>query len=360
MLPRIQLIAFFLFLSNSIFSQTNTISLGLKTNYGFIIPHSESIKSISDANPWTIELDFSRLKTDDKTYQQCACYPKSGFVLSYINFDNPEIIGHGITLVPFIEPFFGDYKKLLFSLRAGSGIVYLSNPYDSISNPQNFFYSTHLSFVLIMNFRLNYFISDNININLSANYHHISNGGIKTPNKGINFPMASIGVNYIINPVSFGNDKKVPFQEIHQKRNYFIPSIFYTQKEIGEDGRIYPLYGVDIFYKRIIGRVSTVNLGGEFVVDRSVKRRIELDTTGDFGSDYKYFALETGHTFLMGKFWFSTDLGLYLYKNHTTKDQWFQRYCLNYIFNKKYHVGVSLKAHRHVASFLDFRIGLVF
>lgn len=354
------LLIFFIVSSFAVQSQTKTRSIGLKTNVGFIIPHSEDIKSISDANPWTIELDYSRLRTDDKSYQRCACYPKSGFVLSYINFDNPEIIGHGFTFVPFIEPFFGDYRKLMFSMRAGAGFVYLTQPYDSLTNPQNFFYSTHISFVLLMNFRLNYFITDQINVNLSANYHHISNGGIKEPNKGINFPMASIGVNYILNPVKFGSKEKVPYQEIHEKRNYYIPSFFYTQIEISDDGRIYPLYGVDFFYKRIVGRASALNLGAEFVVDHAAKRRGEIDETGSFGSDHKYLGLEGGHTFLMGKFWFSTDIGIYLYKKHETKDDWYQRYFLNYWITNNIHVGVSLKAHRHVANFLDFRIGMGF
>jgi len=356
-----RILFFFLFVcSFNLWGQQAIRSFGLKTNYGFIIPHSEDIRSVSDANPWSIELDYSRLKTDEKSFQLCACYPQSGFLLSYINFDNPEIIGHGITFVPFIEPFFGDYKKLMFSLRAGAGFIYLTNPFDSISNPQNLFYSTHFSFVLLMNFRLNYFISDHVNLNLSANYHHISNGGVKQPNKGINFPMASLGLNYIINPKKFGNDEKIPFQEIHLKRNYFIPSVFYTQIELGDDGRIYPLYGADFFYKRIIGRVSAFDLGAELVIDHAAKRKIELDSTENFGTDYKYVGLEAGHTFLMGKFWFSTDVGVYIYKNHQTKDEWYQRYYLSYRIREKYYFGISLKAHRHVASFLDFRIGLAF
>lgn len=342
-------------------SQDAVKSLGLKTNYGFIIPHSEDIKSISDANPWSVELDYSRLKVDEKTYQQCACYPKSGFVISYINFNNPKIIGHGFTFVPYIEPFFGDYKKLMFSLRAGAGFVYLTNPFDSISNPQNLFYSTHTSFVLLMNFRLNYFLKNNINLSFSANYHHISNGGIKQPNKGINFPMASIGINYILNPQKFGNDVKIPFQEIHKKRNFYVASLFYTQKEIGEDGRIYPLFGADFFFKRIIGRVSMFDWGTELVIDQSARRRVELDSSGKFGSDHKYFAFESGHTFLLGKFWFSTDIGIYLYKRYSTYDKnWFQRYYLTYWITNNFNLGVSLKAHRHVADFLDFRIGVAF
>ena len=333
---------------------------GVKTNYGFIIPHSENIKSISDANPWSVELDFSLLNTRDEAYQLCFCYPKVGFTLSYINFNNPDIIGHGYTFLPFIEPVFGDQKKVRFSLRGSAGFIFLDQPYHETNNPQNFFYSTHLSFILAMNFRLNYFINDHISINASANYNHTSNGGLKEPNKGINFPTASVGLDYNFRPAEFKTKEKVTLNDLYPNRNRIYIAPFYTAKNTVGDKKRYPIYGLYLTYSYIIARISAINANIDLVVDHLVKNRIDSDSTGNSGTDHKTAGLMLGHDLLMGKFIFSVDIGIYLYKKHETKDNYYQRYGIKYLLNDHFFIGANLKAHRHVADFLDFRIGYKF
>ena len=42
----------------------------------------------------------------------------------------------------------------------------------------------------------------------SGNYNHISNGGLKQPNKGINYPTLALGLDYIPNPILIQNREK--------------------------------------------------------------------------------------------------------------------------------------------------------
>lgn len=51
-----------------------------------------------------------------------------------------------------------------------------------------------------MGLGLNMKIDQHISGKISAHYNHISNGGIKEPNKGVNWPAATLHVYYAFNP----------------------------------------------------------------------------------------------------------------------------------------------------------------
>ena len=67
---------------------------GLKAHYGFIIPHSSSLEDISSSNPWGIEVDYSRLKINQKAWNNCNCYAGSGVSFSYFNYGNQDQLGN--------------------------------------------------------------------------------------------------------------------------------------------------------------------------------------------------------------------------------------------------------------------------
>ena len=163
----------------------NSRVLGIHVHRGFIIAHSKAIKDVSHSNPWGIEMDFNwHLKKQD-AWKYCFCYPRVGFSLFYVNFDNPDVLGYSIATAAYAEPFINAEKRLNYSIRFGTGPVYLSDVYDSVTNPDNLFYSTYIAFLVYLNFSVNYKISPTLTLRGAFNYNHISNGGIKNPNKGL-------------------------------------------------------------------------------------------------------------------------------------------------------------------------------
>ena len=181
------------------FGQINPNFYGLKAHYGFIISHSEEVKPISQTNPYGIQLEYSRLKTSDKAWKSCYCYGRTGLSLAYFNYANPRVLGSSYNLLYFVEPYFTYKGPLKFSLRGSIGATYLNKKFDATTNPENLLFSSHFSFYLALSLSLNYHLNEKYAINLSANYNHISNGGQKQPNKGMNFPTVSIGVDRVIN-----------------------------------------------------------------------------------------------------------------------------------------------------------------
>lgn len=330
---------------------------GGRIHYGSMIIHSRAIKDIGDAWPLGLELTLGKHNTSQRAWNACNCYPKSGVILGFWDFDKPEILGHGIEAKAFIEPVFGAGNKVSFSIRAGTGITWLTKPYDPLTNPYNFSYSTHIAFPLLLGVSADVRLSPKLKMNFGLIYNHISNGGLKEPNKGINWPTASLGIDFLPNGIHFPEREISDWRKDDASRMMTSAFLFGTAKQLNhEELEKYPIFGAEIRQSYRVSRLSSLGLGFEMLYDGS--DREEISRQPDFDSDYKKIGLMAGHSFLLGRFTFSQMMVVYLYDPYKANDPVYQRYSLTYGFGKRFEAGVGLKAHRHVADFLDFRVGV--
>ncbi len=342
--------------SDSVSSRT-AINIGLQGHYGFIIPHSSTIRDVADSNPWGVEADLSFHFNSANAWQYLQAYPRLGASLAYYNFDNPDVLGNAYSLVFYAEPFLSAHKNFSLSFRLGGGIAYLTKPYNEETNPQNLFYSTRFSFPLVANLMGNYRLNNYVLLRAGATYQHISNGGINQPNKGINFPTATLGINYAIRPAGFTEQLGGRAETEGEKRNYLLALIGSRHDRTDRPKEQAPLVGVTAYVSQRIGRISAITAGAEWIADYTIKK--ELASRGE-DKDFQRGALLAGHELQIGRIRFSQQLGLYVYAPHKGKDPVYQRWGLEYHTQKLLFFGINLKAHRHVAEFLDVRAGLRF
>lgn len=331
------------------------INLGLYSHYGFIIPHSQDIRNVADSNPWGVSAELSIHYTDSTSWQYLQAYPRLGATFAYYNFDNPDVLGNAYALIFYVEPFLAAHKKFNLSFRLGGGIAYLNNVYHPITNPDNLFYSTKISFPLMANLMANYRLNDRLLLRAGGTYKHLSNGGIRQPNKGINFPSATLGIDYAIQPAYFPDWQPVASTVEDRKRHYLV-AVFGTmkdRKDIPSDKL--PLVGIATYASQKFSRLSAFTAGAEWVADYTLKE--ELDDKGE-DKDFQRGALLAGHELQIGRFRFNQQLGIYVYSPAKARDPVYQRWGLEYHTAKRWFWGVNLKAHRHVADFLDVRFGM--
>ena len=333
-----------------------------RPHYGFIVKHSGKLEGLTKTYPWGFEFDANWQLMSEKSWQYCFCYPRAGISFFYTNFANPEILGSSFALYPFIEPSINGDRRFYSTVRFGIGPTYLSNVFDSVSNPENKFYSTHISFIVHANFGLNYKFTERFIIRLAADFNHISNGGIKNPNLGINFPTASFGLEYNFNPLPYAirlKDKSIKL--INYKYRYDF-AIFTTGKTAVKGQERYPVFGMISGLSLVVGRQNALSLQTEFTIDLADRQEIRRDSLmkGEDFIDHKYFALLAGHELILGKFNFYQQLGIYIYSPFKRRDPVYQRYGLNFYITRNLFIGTNIKAHRQVADFLDFRIGYSF
>ena len=301
--------------SNSLFS------FAVKQHYGFIIIHSRSIRAIKDSYPIGTEFNFNWQKIDKKSWDLCHCYPRVGVLLSFFDFDNKEILGYGFTAGGFVEPFFRTDKKFNISFRIASGLSFNTKPYDEHTNPENLSYSLPINEYSQLGLILHYRINSKIKVTASSNYNHISNGGLKQPNKGINYPTFGVGLDYTPHPISFKNREKTDFKGIKKQR--YDLSIYYFPKKILASAKYFTVFGISTWISQQVGRLSALTVDLELTWDHSLKWELQQLLKE---KNYQRGGLLFGHEFLMGRFTFSQKIGAYIYDVVKYDDPVFQKY----------------------------------
>ena len=336
-------------------ADSTILYLGSQAYYGFIIPHRSDLRPlVQNTNPWGFSLELSRLRYKQSAWNACNCYSQNGVALMYFNFDDPEVLGSSVNLAVFAEPHL-TYKNFSMSLRAGLGLSFLTKVYDVESNPENVFFSRTVSGLLLLQLTNRLWLTENFGIRLSAAYHHISNGGSKQPNLGMNFPAVSIGAEYSIGRIRLSPREK---QYVSKKTVQYYAGLFFTTRKVPENvDQRKPVLGLNGGFFKPFARMHGIGLEIELVHDWSLK---EQNKQSAEYIDHRVVSGLLRHHFLFGKFDFSQSLGLYLYKKYPTEDNIFQRYLLEYQVTKHLQLGFSLKAHFVTAEQMDIRLSYLF
>lgn len=324
--------------------------LGLQANYGFIIPHSAAIRAISHTKPYGFEISYNRLHESYDKWKVFNAFWSSGIQAGYFNYQNPDVIGSAFLLTVYAEPVVAFSKRFRFAIRTGAGISYHTKKYDEAENPANFFFSTSFNVPLYVDLRLKYRTGGNSMITLSGCYNHISNGGFRQPNKGMNFPTLAAGAEYYFGNVpalsrNFRPDTVLP------KPGFSVILQLLGTGRILEKTAVYPeervfAWGIHARAAMPVRGVYSINAGAEIIFDDYIRGMVEREGSG---LDYKRFAVTAGQDFRFGKVTFTQYFGFYLYSPYKARNTVYQKYELSYRINRHVTAGVFLKAHLQVA-----------
>ncbi len=335
------------------------MAVGIKPHYGFVLIHSRDIRPIEDSYPYGLSLELSWHYNSRQAFDRCLCFPRLGVSATFWDYDNRDILGRGANAVFFVEPFYGINNRINFSFRTGLGLAYANRPHDELTNPDNLSYSTRLSFALQVAAGVNFWLSDRMMLNIHGNYNHISNGGMQEPNKGINYPTASIGLDYYIRPAVFKPFPQTDWREESLVLTRFMASAFASTRDLEVDGerKKYPAAGVNIRVSHRVSRINAIVAAAEIMGDWKNREQQAMENKSD---GHIMIGLLAGNDFLLGRFIFGQQFGVYLYNPHGGTPDVFQRYYLDFFITDRLTSGIGLKAHGHVADFLEFRIGMAF
>ena len=331
------------------------VSLTLGVQHGFVFAHSPAVENTKGAHPTGAEFILNWRKSDAQAWNLCNCFPANGLLLAYYDYDS-EILGHSFTAAYSLEPAYRIGKRSLLYLRLVAGLSYLTNPYDSIKNPSNASYSTHVSGYLLFGLGLSFALNEKWRTNISANFQHESNGGFRQPNKGINWPTAGISFSYEPKP-------RLLYQGIRQKDKSWksygprweVATFGVARRIIDSNGKKMrlPLIGLSFLGSKQVGTINALTLGAEAFTDHTTKRAFKLDSIQ--GSPIRA-GIFFGHEFLLGKFLFSQRIGVYVFDQSPYFDPIYHRWGIQYQSKKHWGFGFNLLAHKQVADFVDARI----
>jgi hypothetical protein len=329
-----------------------------KAHYGMILPHTRDIAALARASsPWGIQGEIFRLRYTKSSWNTCNCFSRNGIALSYFDFDNSAVLGRSVNLILFAEPQL-TYGNINLSFRAGMGLSYLTRVYHALNNPENLFVSRPLSGILLVELNNTFWLSERWAIRIGTSYQHISNGGMRQPNKGINFPTISLGTEYTVDPPPVKPRRKNPLLD---RTLQYYAGLSYSTRSIEEyntqDRERKVVIGLQVgFYKPFVA-MHAVGLAIEATHDEALKRLVNVIPGV---TDHRIVSGLIRHHFLFGRFDFAQALGFYFFKRYPSPEKVFQRYTIDYRILQHIRLGFSLKAHLAVAEQMDVRCLVMF
>lgn len=344
-------------------SSGSLFSVGFRIHRSFIIQHTKQLSDeVTGSYPWMAETDLNWHLRNRSTWDYCNCYPRTGISILYTDFNMQDILGKAVSVYAFIEPFIAAEYRLNYSIRFGIGPSYLTRIYNEETNPDNLFFSSPVSFLVLINFSVNYRITSRLTIRTTGSYNHISNGGYSEPNLGMNFPSIALGMDYSFNPAELPHrDPSYAWRgRTGRQRVDIAAGLSAKPSTSGMDEKIYPVYILSANFSNSVGKLLALNGGMEWVNDRSL--RMSLRENGPVNNsenfpDHNRAGVLVGMDWLFGRFVFYQHLGIYIYSPVKPPSAVYQRYGLNYRFSRNLFAGVNIKAHGQDADFLDVRIG---
>jgi len=341
-------ISFFFQLSDGLAQQVNSWSLEVQR--GFIIPHSEELIPIAQSNPNGLQLSFDRLFLGRDAWSACNCFHYIGMNFSYHDFRNPGILGQAITLSGSFEPVILGKERWQMSIKTAMGISYLTKVYNEVNNPKNTFFSSPVSFMMSVSPKIRYRVSEKLSTHLSFNYNHISNGGQKQPNRGMNFPMLGLGFSYAAEDFSFPTYEP---DELIKKTSFLLDLNATLRDNPTGNGRV-GSFGVSADISYPIAYLNAIGGGLEANWDMAVKKQ--------FDGNAFIPGVFIAHHLVFGKFDFTQRMALYLHKpdGYQSDKSFYQRYIINYQLPGNLKVGIGMKIHGHVAENIEMRLGYAF
>lgn len=338
-------------------ADSTSVHVGFQGHFGSILPHSSAISQFTSTWLGGFQADISRIRITRASWSACNCYSQNGILISYFDFNNPEVLGGAASIAVFAEPQL-TLSRMNLSLRAAAGVSYVTRVFHPDDNPENLFFSTPWSGLLLAQLNGRYRINRTWLLRVGASYHHISNGGKRQPNKGMNFPTLDLGVDYSVKYVAPPRREKRPLEE--RSARYYA-GVFYNTRAVDEsayeetDRRA--VVGLQGGFYFPLARMHAVGAGLEASYDGALKEQAS-DAPEPF--DHRVVSLILRHHLLFGRFDFSQGLGIYLHKEYPTPAGIFQRYALYYRLWRRFQLGFSLKAHLHTAEQMDVRLGYLF
>ncbi len=328
-------------------------SYGLQANYGFVFAHSNNVENTANSFPRGITTTFNWQRTDKQILDQYNCFPRQSLLLAFNDFDN-SILGRGVNVAYSLEPHFMMSNRLSFYPKVSIGAAILSNPSDPIKNPTNKSYSLPVSAYIALGVGLRWQFNSTWGINLSAEYQHVSNGGLREPNLGINWPTAGLGVEYSPKGLTLQKYERTKESAKTHRAVRLDVGIFGIVKGGNiKDVRMYePIVGIHFLASRQVSRLHAWTAAIEVYQDQFLIERLYSESIQSGGMRSGLLA---GHEFLMGRFIFSQQIGIYLHGQYNN-DLVYHRWGLQYSFLPRWSVGVNLKAHKQVADFTDVRV----
>lgn len=324
-----------------------------KVHYGFLWPHHSSIEYVITGHVPAFEVNVLKQNINQHIWDDLFRNPRTGFGLSYFYMEDHDILGSAIGTYGIFDVSLVQTKRFTESYRFYGGLSWLTNIWNIDNNVLQTAIGSHVNLYFRLALTSYIQLGPKSEATFDAGFTHFSNGNVKRPNLGLNFPTLSAGYIYKFNTEPFID--RSPEPPAYSKWNLNFASYHgFKAERLYENEYYYKssfsiLYGYNLNIKRQIG------IGADFMYDGAYKEVWPEEDVGNFGS-----LMQGGfiiyHDLRYNKLVLTIQIGAYVFNNHNYREI-YNRNGLKYYFRKNLFGTVALKSHKTQADYIEWGIG---
>lgn len=326
---------------------------------GFLIAHREYMANM-EAHTYGLEVNYSSNFTGWKEMDEAYKNIIWGTGLTYFNLGNPQLNGHVIAWHIHIESALNKNFNSPFTIRFGSGIGYLTKPYNLYNNKKNKAIGSNLNGNMQVMFKKYFELNQQLSLVCGIGVTHYSNGNFRRPNLGINMAHLDLG---ILKKIQIKNETpQRVLGELFPKSGFEL-SLGYARKQIAvADTRFFNIFSSSLLYYFPHNKNRNWRVGTEVFFDKTYPYSLfnENSLKNNQLKDFTEIALKIGHEFKFGRIGLVTDLGTYVYRPNDYKKRVYFSIGFNYFFGKGIVAQTRLKSHMAVADYFYWSGGYRF
>lgn len=330
---------------------------------GGLIRHSKKFEFPSDE--WTRSIDLSAqwFTNERQGWAQYYNYPTVGAHLRYHTFGNQSVLGGAVSFYPSVHiPLRRRPGRGQWDFMFGSGLAHVYRPFDPLENPLNTAIGSRWNTVTRVKFQYSLPVRG-WRWGLYADFTHISNGRMSTPNTGLNTTELGLSVWPARGPTSPDDSAPSPFTI--RKWSVEAAGVLGWTSQSNYPGPKFPVYVAKVAVTRALTPVQRLHLGVEW--ERNMERAhfqtgmlgiVDRREALDYATAY---LLYLGDEFIFGHVSFGVVAGIYIQTRRETFPIYNQLFARYYFVRNDMHSGafltVYLKSHLATAQYLGFGLG---
>ncbi len=346
--------------SGNLSAQDSTLGkwmVDARVNYGFLIAHRPSVVHLQREHVYGYEAGFFRTTTGNKDWEEAFNKPLTGIGFQYFYLGDREELGNAYALFPQILFPLNHNPHLRLSTRLGCGVAYVDKTFDRLDNHKNLAIGTHINCVISFGLYARAFVRHRTQIVSGIEFTHISNGGFKVPNLGLNMPTLNVGISHF-----FGTKEAIaPARKIKGIKSTSINLLVAggLKEVIPPEGNKHGAFTITGTASKSISYKSNVGAGLDVFYDHSIGYRLKEGGTAAPNFTYSMrYGVHISYELKVQKISMLFENGFYFYQHFFTDGNIYTRVCLRYHFTDRLFACLNLKSHFGKADYFEYGIGM--
>lgn len=335
--------------------------LSVHGHYGYIMSHRNNMAHLIKGHIYGGEVNYTFRTSGDKPWQQLYKYPDFGICVLHLDLANPEQLGTLEAIYPYTNLRLNKLnKRINLNLRLGTGLGFLTKPFDRIKNHKNNAVGSHLNGFVNIRLSATYLLTDAWAINAGVGLTHISNGAMKTPNLGLNMATINMGVGYVFGNrcLTYRTDSIAPCKKTWK---YSILGVAGVKELETPGGRKYMAYGLQFMGHKILNYKNKLGGGLEFSYNNSTRQEWYNDSIYNPAfTDILQVGAKFSYAFVLHRLSFPVEFGVYIFKKQHINGMFFHRIGFRYMLTKHIIANVTLLTHFAKADYFEGGLGYEF